>query len=81
MNDIPNGEEFRCLGLVLKLEIRNRIELWSKGVEEITESLVVDEEKQGLMLKRCYIKKNSFFLINVGTELKMICTNFKYTVQ
>lgn len=52
-----------------------------KGAEEITKSLVVDEEKQGLMLKRCYIKKNSFFLINAGTELKIICTNFKYTVQ
>lgn len=66
-------------GTQVRDQKQNRV--MDKGAEEITKSLVVDEEKQGLMLKRCYIKKNSFFLINAGTELKIICTNFKYTVQ
>lgn len=52
MNGMSNKNKFKCSGLVLKLDVRNRIELQSQRIEEITSTIAVDEEKQGVMLKR-----------------------------
>ena len=41
-----------------------------KDLEEITKTMLVNEGRQGLILKRSYITKvNCFFLINSGIEL------------
>ena len=66
MNDTVNGGEFEYSGLILILEV----ELQDKDLEEITKTMLVNEGRQGLILKRSYIKKvNCFFLINSGIEL------------
>lgn len=66
MNDTVSGREFEYSGLILILEV----DLQDKDLEEITETMLVNEGKQGLVLKRSYIKRvNCFFLINIRIEL------------
>ena len=66
MNDTVNGREFEYSGLILILEV----DLQDKDLEEITETMLVNEGKQGLVLKRSHMKRvNCFFLINIRIEL------------
>lgn len=67
MNDTVNGREFEYSGMILILEVKEQ----DKDLEEITETTLVNEGRQELVLKRSYIKKvNCFLLINSGIEIE-----------